>query len=135
MRNPNRRLKVLFESHHSTNAEPLGSSRRLAPELQAKPMYVRCLLLIPKNLVYVFLVIICFAFAAMSYIAYTEKDLKEFLSWRVKEREEFTIHDMFKLLQSDLRLDVGKIRDEHYEIDKRRFNTEYLSQSRPTVVK
>jgi len=59
---------------------------------------VRCLLLIPKNLVYVFILVICFAFAAMSYIAYTEKDLKEFINWGKVERKEFVIHDLFKTL-------------------------------------
>lgn len=61
-------------------------------------MYVRFLLLIPKNLVYVFLIIICFSFAAMSYIAYYEVDLKKFVKVGVKERKEFIIHDMFNLL-------------------------------------
>ena len=62
-------------------------------------MYVRCLLLIPKNLVYVFILVICFAFSAMSYIAYTEKDLKEFISFGVKERNVFVIHDLYVDLQ------------------------------------
>ena len=54
--------------------------------------------MIPKNLVYVFLIIICFSFAAMSYIAYYEVDLKKFVKVGVKERKEFIIHDMFNLL-------------------------------------
>ena len=61
-------------------------------------MYVRCLLLIPKNLVYVFILVICFAFAAMTYITYTDTDLKDFIRFGVNERPLFYIHDMFKLL-------------------------------------
>ena len=34
------------------------------------------LLAIPKNLVYIFVGIVFFAFAAMCYITYTEKDLQ-----------------------------------------------------------
>lgn len=33
------------------------------------------LLAVPKNLVYIFVGIVLFAFAAMCYITYTEKDL------------------------------------------------------------
>lgn len=117
MINPNRRLKVLFEkSAYQANAEPYGSNR-IAPELQDKPLYIKCLLLIPKNLVYVFLLVICFAFAAMTYITYTDYDLKSFVNWGVAERKEFVVHDMFKVLQSSLRLDTGKVPDEHFNID------------------
>ena len=59
-------------------------------------MYIRCLLLIPKNLVYVFILVIIFAFCAMSYITYFEKDLKEFVSWSKPEvKKDFVVHDFF----------------------------------------
>ena len=82
MKNPNRRFKSLWEetyydepsTHPSMFNRPEDGHTRqqLAPELVSKPIYVRCLLLIPKNLVYVFILVICFAFGAMSYITYTE---------------------------------------------------------------
>ena len=52
-------------------------------------------MLIPKNLVYVFVLVIIFAFTAMTYIAYTEQDLKDFVAFGVKERKIFFIHDLF----------------------------------------
>ena len=85
MLNPNRRLKSLWEKDYFANGnssvDPESRGRQLAPELRDKPMYVRCLLLIPKNLVYVFILVIAFAFAAMTYITYTEQNLREFVSW------------------------------------------------------
>ena len=37
--------------------------------------------MIPKNLVYIFVLIILFAFAAMSYITYLEIDLADFVAY------------------------------------------------------
>lgn len=42
---------------------------------------MKLLLLIPKNLVYVFVCIILFAFGGMMYITYTEKNMTEFLTY------------------------------------------------------
>ena len=41
----------------------------------------KILLAIPKNLVYIFVGIVFFAFGAMCYITYTEKDLTTFLNF------------------------------------------------------
>ena len=40
----------------------------------------KILLVIPKNLVYIFVGIVLFAFGAMCYITYTERDLTKFLN-------------------------------------------------------
>jgi len=39
------------------------------------------LMAIPRNLVYVFLCVIIFAFAGMIYVIYTEKDLSTFMDF------------------------------------------------------
>ena len=104
----------------------------MAPQLRHKPMYVRCMLLVPKNLVYVFILVIVFAFCAMSYITYTEADLKDFVKWGKVERKEFQIHDFFKLLQRELPVDTKTVAEESAvarkgTIDAKRFNVKYLS--------
>ncbi len=38
------------------------------------------MLAVPKNLVYVFAIVIFFAFGCMVYITYTEKDMKAFMN-------------------------------------------------------
>jgi type IV secretory pathway VirB3-like protein len=49
-------------------------------------MWQELLFLIPKNLVYVFVAIIVFAFLAMLYITYTDRNMTEFLTYdRTKE--------------------------------------------------
>lgn len=99
MLNPNRRLKSLWEKDffaNNSSIDPESRGRQLAPELRDKPMYVRCLLLIPKNLVYVFILVICFAFAAMTYITYTEQNLREFVTWGKSQRKEVDIHSLYK---------------------------------------
>ena len=103
MLNPNRRLKKLWEKDYVATTDIEGKiihrhngGRVLAPELRDKPMYVRCILLIPKNLVYVFLLIICLSFAAMTYITYTETNLKEFVKWGKLQRQEFEVHDLYR---------------------------------------
>ena len=67
----------------STNRE--GVSRRHAHRVQktSDPVsfWKSILLAIPKNLVYIFVGIVFFAFGAMCYITYTEKDLAQFLTY------------------------------------------------------
>jgi len=49
-------------------------------------MWQEILFLIPKNLVYIFVAIIVFAFLAMMYITYTDRNMTEFLTYdRTKE--------------------------------------------------
>lgn len=43
-------------------------------------MVMKALMLIPKNLVYVFLFVIIFAFGCMIYVVATEKNLSSFVS-------------------------------------------------------
>ena len=105
MRNPNRRLKSLWDKDYFPEMDNEGRAvrrntggRMLAPELRDKPMSIRCLLLIPKNLVYILIFIICFSFAAMCYITYNNVNLKEFVKWGKLERQDFEVHDLFKKL-------------------------------------
>ena len=56
------------------------------------------MLCIPKNLVYIFILMICFSFGAMSYIAYSGTNLKEFVKSGKAERSQFEIHELFKVL-------------------------------------
>jgi len=44
------------------------------------PLWQRLLWAIPKNLVYIFVGIILFAFVGMCYITYTEQNMTEFLT-------------------------------------------------------
>jgi hypothetical protein len=57
---------------------------------------------IPRNLVYVFACVIVFAFLGMLYIVYTEKDLKNFLTYDISTglngasvREDVVVHPLF----------------------------------------
>lgn len=60
--------------------EPAGITRKQQHRAQKDDSMVgfwkSILLAIPKNLVYIFVGIVFFAFAAMCYITYTERDLK-----------------------------------------------------------
>lgn len=60
--------------------------RRTSQKQVERPLWQEILWLIPKNLVYVFVIVIAFAFAAMMYITYTDRNMTEFLTYdRTKE--------------------------------------------------
>ena len=48
------------------------------------------------------------------------------MTFGVKERKIFFIHDLFNDLQLSLKLDSFTVPEEPKELDKRRFNLEYL---------
>ena len=61
------------------------------------------MLAIPKNLVYVFFLIIVFAFLAMCYITYTEQGVSDFLNYD-RTKEIIVIDPVFANLQSNMDL-------------------------------
>ena len=65
---------------------------------------MKCLLLIPKNLVYVFVAVILFAFSGMMYITYTEKNMTEFLTYN-RTQEVVVVDPLFSKLQNFVYLD------------------------------
>ena len=93
---------------------------------------------VPRNLVYVFGCVIVFAFLAMLYIVYTEKDLKSFISYdgssSLLVREDVVVHPLFWHLRNavpsedtipELTLD---------EMTPKKFYQEYLTNSLPFVL-
>ena len=56
---------------------------------------------IPRNLVYVFLMAIIFAFAGMIYVVYTEKDLSTFMNaaYRDTMTDNIVVHPLFQYLK------------------------------------
>ena len=58
--------------------EPARRERKKEPEAEDPLAFwlKKILFAIPKNLVYIFVGIVFFAFSAMCYITYTEKDLQ-----------------------------------------------------------
>ena len=68
---------------------------------------------IPRNLVYVFACVIVFAFLGMLYIVYTEKDLKNFLTYDISTgsnggslsvKEDVVVHPLFWHLRNAVQL-------------------------------
>ena len=64
-------------------------------------------MLIPKNLVYVFLLAIIIAFGGMIYVVYTEKDLTSFVSSTAagyfnERNEHVVVHPLFQLFKNAL---------------------------------
>lgn len=63
-------------------------------------MVMKALMLIPKNLVYVFLFVIIFAFGCMIYVVATEKYLSSFVSQQAigyfnEHNEQVVVHPLF----------------------------------------
>lgn len=58
---------------------------------------MKMLMAIPKNLVYVFLLVIIIAFAGMIYVVYTEKDLSTFITSQYlnEMNENVVVHPLF----------------------------------------
>ena len=69
--------KKAFKKFMSKGSEKRRKARE--EDMDSKGLCMKIVLLIPKNLVYVFLLVIFGSFAAMTYITYTEKNLTEFL--------------------------------------------------------
>ena len=58
------------------------------------PLWQKLIWAIPKNLVYIFVAVIVFAFAAMCYITYTERNMTEFLTFD-RTQEIVTVAPLF----------------------------------------
>ena len=71
-----------------------------------RPLWQEILWLIPKNLVYVFVVVIVFAFGAMMYITYTDRNLTEFLSYD-RTKEVVVVDPLFITLRDSLNIKPG----------------------------
>jgi len=59
--------------------------------------------LIPKNLVYIFVIIIVFAFLAMLYITYTDRNMTEFLTYD-RTKEVVMVDPLFVSLRKSMNL-------------------------------
>lgn len=98
---------------------------------------MQILLMVPKNLVYVFVLIILFAFAAMSYIAYTEQDLGDFVAYD-RTKEVVVVDPVYQKLQELMtnNLDEEDVEYVHrHEFTSRQFMDDFVSQNRPLVIK
>jgi hypothetical protein len=84
---------------------------------------MKLLLLIPKNLVYVFVCVILFAFSGMMYITYTEKNMTEFLTYN-RTQEVVVVDPLFAKLQSLVYLDEFVVPEEPSpaSVSHKRFN-------------
>ena len=89
---------------------------------------------IPKNLVYVFVLIILFAFLAMCYITYFERGVSDFLAYD-RTKEVVVIDHVFSSLQSSMDLAKGKVPEETVEdLTPMKMNTKYLVKNKPVKV-
>jgi len=95
------------------------------------------LLAIPKNLVYIFVAIVLFAFGAMCWITYTEKDLAMFLKYE-RSQEVVIVDPLFTSLKKSLIDELDKSEVASVDVLKfsaKTFFDDYLSESRALVVK
>jgi hypothetical protein len=77
----------------------IRQQKRAADTSSSESWQYRCLMAIPRNLVYVFACVILFAFLGMLFIVYTERDLKSFISidgsGEIIVRENLVVHPLF----------------------------------------
>ena len=95
------------------------------------------MLAIPKNLVYIFVAIVLFAFAAMCWITYTEKDLAMFLKYE-RSQEVVIVDPLFTSLKKSLIDELDKTNVASVDVlkfNEKTFFDDYLSESRALVVK
>ena len=93
----------------------------------------RVLLLVPKNLVYLFLIVILGSFAAMSYITYTEQNMTEFLVYN-RTRMAIEVDPVFIDLQGKMPLDQEKVETRPKSLSNMDFNKFFMSQNRPVKI-
>ena len=86
----------------------------------------RVLLLVPKNLVYLFLIVILGSFAAMSYITYTEQNMTEFLVYN-RTRMAIEVDPVFIDLQGKMPLDQEKVETRPKSLSNMDFNKFFMS--------
>jgi hypothetical protein len=96
---------------------------------------MRILLAIPKNLVYVFVLIILFAFGCMCWITYTERDLSDFLAYD-HSAEVVIVDPVLSALTDYMHLDEYKLKEINMkEYSEFYFFDEFLSENRPCVLR
>ena len=83
-------------------------NRSSQKEKATRPLWQEILWLIPKNLVYVFVIVILFAFAAMMYITYTDRNMTEFLSYD-RTKEVVVVDPLFISLRDSMQVKGGKV--------------------------
>lgn len=92
--------------------------------------------MIPKNLVYIFVIIIVFAFLAMLYITYTDRNMTEFLSYD-RTKEIVMVDPLFVSLRNSMGIKTQPQASEvkYNSFDVKQFNIGYLRKNRPVVVR
>ena len=87
------------------------------------------LLAIPKNLVYIFVGIIAFAFCGMSYLTYTENGMSDFLA--VEHTSSLLeVNPLFLSLRKSIQeYSIGVEAD----LSVKDFNVKYLVKNKPVV--
>lgn len=98
------------------------------------PLWKKILWAIPKNLVYIFVCVILFAFIGMLYVTYFDKNLTEFLSYD-RSHEVVVVAPVYKQLKKSMVLDKYSPAEERATLDVKTFNRKYLLANRPVKVK
>ncbi len=62
---------------------------------KAESWQYRLLMAVPRNLVYVFVCVIIFAFLGMLYVVYSDRDISSFLEYEVI-KEDVVVHPLFQ---------------------------------------
>ena len=110
--------------------------RKTSQKKEDRPVWLEILFLIPKNLVYVFVIIIVFAFLAMLFITYTDRNMTEFLSYD-RTKEVVVIDPLFVSLQKSMNVKpqshISEVNVKGFGVKE--FNTVYLRNNNPVVVR
>ena len=125
------------EGNNSQSTKARARKHRARKEADPVSFWKKILLAIPKNLVYIFVGIVFFAFAAMCYITYTEKDLAQFL--RYEHSQEVVIVDP---LYTQLKESLIEELDKHKPVDAQKQNfipkvffNHFLNKNRPVIIR
>jgi hypothetical protein len=70
---------------------------------QKQPLWKEILWMIPKNLVYIFALVIILSFVVMIWITYTEKNMTEFLTYE-RNSESVRVDPLFTSLKESMRI-------------------------------
>ncbi len=99
---------------------------------------MKALMLIPKNLVYVFLLVIIFAFGCMIYVVVTEKNLSSFVSqtsgYFNEHNEQVVVHPLFQHFKQALATLDEVPRYHLKDLTSKMFYREYLTNNLPVLV-
>ena len=104
--------------------------KKAAPQ----PWYMSWLLAIPKNLVYFFVLIILFAFAAVCWIAYYEKDLQAFIEYD-RGSEVVIVDPVFNALYHGMDIDRYEIQVVGADLPSGQIVRNYVRTNKPVMIK